>query len=214
MAGDGAGDADHTARESIDAESGELLVVKGSPAGGNYEVLGPLVHGCLIRSRAGHEVQVHEDGKLAVYTPAAAREAKVADDSAELLASAARSTVTSASYGDPVRLPNHLVGLVFVCDLTAAATDAADTLDVYVQTRVQGFWVDVIHFTQMLGNGGAKRYFSKLQAGLSVTEFENATALGAGAARNIVGDEWRVKWALVDADADASFTFSVHCVPM
>lgn len=214
MGDGGAGDVDHTARIIIDAESGERLVVKGDVPGGNYEVIGSVIQSVFIRGRDGHEALVHEDGKIAVYTPAAALEPKVADDSVVLLGPAARSTVTPASYGNQVRLPVGIGGVTFMCDLTAAVTDAADTLDVFVQTRVCGFWTDVVHFTQMLGDGGAKRYISKITTAVTTAEFENATALGAAAVRNLIGDAWRVKWALVDADADASFTFSVHACPM
>src|SRR5262245_4196254 len=98
----------------------------------------------------------------------------------------------------------------FELDLTAAATDALDTLDVFVQTTIDGTnWLDVVHFTQAVGNGGAKRFISKIAKQLTTAEFEVATALGAAAVRNIFGDQYRVRWDIVDADADASFTFSV-----
>lgn len=67
MAGDGAGDVDHTAHSSIDAESGELLVVKGSVASGNYEVVGKVIQNVFIRGRDGHEAKVTVDGGLHVY---------------------------------------------------------------------------------------------------------------------------------------------------
>lgn len=106
--------------------------------------------------------------------------------------------------------------MAFVLDLTAAATEVGDLLDVYVQTKVDGAnWLDVGHFTQCLGNGGAKRYVTKLTAQLATAEFENATALAAAAVRNLLGDEWRVRWAITDAgDDNASFTFSVAACPM
>jgi hypothetical protein len=125
-----------------------------------------------------------------------------------LLASAAR---TETGTGDPVTLEGYLA-LVLQLDVTAAATDVGDTLDVYVQTTLDGGtnWVDIYHFTQVLGNGGAKRYFGKVVADASLTEFENATALGAAAGRAIFGSAYRVRWAITDASTDnASFTFSV-----
>lgn len=66
MAGDGAGDADHTARETIDAESGELLVVKGAVASGNYEIVGSLIQSVFIRGREGHEAKVSSAGELRI----------------------------------------------------------------------------------------------------------------------------------------------------
>lgn len=99
---------------------------------------------------------------------------------------------------------------VFELDVTAAATAAGDTLDVFIQTSVDGTnYVDIVAFTQVLGDGGAKRYYAKVNSGVALTMFENATALSAGV-RNILGDKYRVRWVLVDATTDdASFTFSV-----
>lgn len=99
----------------------------------------------------------------------------------------------------------------FQLNVTAAATAAGDTLDVYVQTTIDGTnWIDIVHFTQVLGDGGAKRYLSKVSASLALTEFEVGTALGAAAVRHLVGDQYRVRWAITDATTDdASFTFSV-----
>lgn len=101
--------------------------------------------------------------------------------------------------------------LILQLDVTAAATDSGDTLDVFVQTTVDGTnWIDVYHFTQVLGNGGAKRYYGKILADAALTEFENAASLSAAGGRAIVGDQYRVRWAITDASTtNASFTFSV-----
>ncbi len=107
-----------------------------------------------------------------------------------------------------------LVAVEFELDVTAAATAAADTLDVVIQTRVDNNnWVDVVHFTQVLGNGGTKRYFAKIIATIAETMFENATALAAGSVRNILGYEYLAKWTVVNNTAP-SFTFSVHINPI
>lgn len=125
-----------------------------------------------------------------------------------LHASAAR---TATGTGDTVSGLGEFGAIVFQLDLTAAATAADDTFDCYVQTTIDGTnWVDIHHFTQMVGNGGAKRYFAKVVKDVAVTEFENATALAAGASRSILGDKFRVRWVIVDANTvNASFTFSV-----
>ena len=141
-----------------------------------------------------------------------ARQTKGAYEYADLLASAAR-TVTAGANGDAVTLP-VAPAYAFCLDVTTAATDVGDTLDVYVQTLIGGQWVDVVHFTQVLGNGGAKRFFGKVSAGLAETMFENGTALAAGAVRNLCGDAWRARYVLVDADADASVTFQVTATPL
>lgn len=141
-----------------------------------------------------------------------ARQSKGAYEYADLLASAAR-TATAGANGDAVTLP-VAPAYAFCLDVTVAATDVGDTLDVYVQTLVGGQWVDVVHFTQVLGNGGAKRFFGKVSAGLAETMFENGTALAAGAVRNLCGDAWRARYVLVDADADATVTFQVTASPL
>jgi hypothetical protein len=125
-----------------------------------------------------------------------------------LLASAAR---LETGTGDAVSDLGEFGALVLQLDVTAAATAAGDTLDVTVQTTIDGTnWVDIHHFTQILGNGGAKRYYAKIVKDVALTEFENAAALAAAASRSILGNQYRVRWAITDATTDdASFTFSV-----
>lgn len=124
-----------------------------------------------------------------------------------LLASGAQ---TATGTGTAITLDGFEV-LTVQCELTAAATEANDTLDVFLQTTVDGStWLDAIHFTQMLGNGGAKRFVAKISASLALTEYETATSLGAAAVRNLIGSQWRVRWAIADpTGSNASFTFSV-----
>lgn len=137
-----------------------------------------------------------------------------------LVPSAAR---TATANGDPIddlfQLGGHhgrVEAVAFVLDVTAAATAVDDTLDVYIQSKLDGTnWVDVQRFTQILGNGGAKRYFAKIIRDAALTEFENGAALGAAAKRDLVGAQWRARWVVTDAGAaNASFTFSVVAVPM
>lgn len=136
-------------------------------------------------------------------------------DATTLLASTATPAGAVNTNSSAVRLPGMVNAMAFVLDVTAAATDAADTLDVKVQTKLDGTnWVDVIHFTQCVGNGGAKRYIEKLVADVACAGFENAAALGAGNTRDLLGDEWRVNYVQVDADSDGSFTFSIVACPM
>lgn len=139
--------------------------------------------------------------------------AKQAGDATALLASTIQAT-PATDTGDAVRLPGMVNGFAFILDVTAAVTDAADTLDVKVQTTLGGaYWVDVVHFTQVLGNGGALKHVAKILAGAAESMFADAV-LAAGSVRNLLGDQWRVTWTTVDADADASFTFSVTAIPM
>jgi hypothetical protein len=137
---------------------------------------------------------------------------RAVQETATILASAARTADTGTS--DPIRLP-HCDAIAFMLDVTAAATAVDDTLAVFVQTLIDDKWVDVVAFTLILGNGGAKRYFGKVSAGLAEAMFENGAALAAGSVRHLIGDQWRARFVITDADTDnASFTFSVSACPI
>lgn len=102
-----------------------------------------------------------------------------------------------------------------IVDLTAAATAAGDTLDVYVDTSFDGglTFVNIGHFTQMLGNGGAKKFIMSFKS--APIAASNCVPFGtdqsAAAALQIgFGDRVRIRSVLVDATTqDASFTYSV-----
>lgn len=140
------------------------------------------------------------------------RRGKLVSEAVTLLASDAQAATSTGEAA--VKLP-ITGGIAFVCDLTAAADDVDDTLNLFVQTKLGADWVDVVHFTEMLGDGGAKRFVAKLTRDLAQAEFETGAALGAAAVRNLLGDEWRVRFVIVDpTGSDASFTFSVTGTPM
>lgn len=132
-----------------------------------------------------------------------------------LLASAGRAA-TAGTAGSTVYMPASAPGYGFVLDVTAAATDANDTLDVTIQTLVDGTnWVNVVAFTQVLGNGGAKRHIGKINGGQAQAMFEGSAALSAGTVRNWCGDAWRARWVIVDpTGSNALFTFAVFGMPM
>jgi hypothetical protein len=126
------------------------------------------------------------------------------------------SVATAGTNTDSVRLPRSMQAVLLVFDVSAAATDAGDKLDVKVQTMLDGVnWVDVAYFTQVLGNGGVKRFVMKVLANTAETLFAANTALTAGGLRHLMGDEWRVNYVVVNAGAvDVAFTFSVKACPM
>lgn len=132
-----------------------------------------------------------------------------------LLASAAQ---TSTSTGETaVRLPGMVNAIVFTLDITVDESTAADFLDVFVQTKVDGTnWLDVVHFTQNAGDDGAKRYIEKVAASPAFAGFSaiNVALLAAGEVRDLIGDDWRVRFTVVDDSGSASFTFSVVACPM
>lgn len=131
-----------------------------------------------------------------------------------LLASAAR---TASGTSDDIAVGPY-ASATFLLEVTAAATAVDDTLDVYVQQLVRPddvtpIYDDFVHFTQVLGNGGAKRFIGE-QSSMASPESElHAPADAALAAGILQGPKfgiWRVKWVIVDAGADnASFTFGL-----
>jgi hypothetical protein len=129
-----------------------------------------------------------------------------------LVASAARTTSSTAAVVVPVDL---VQSAVFQLTVSAAATDAGDTLDVYLQHTVDGgtTWDDFAHFTQVLGNGGAKKFlasWSRVPTPESELKAPADAALAAGVLQGPVGPTWRVKWVIVDAGTvNVSFTFAV-----
>ena len=125
-----------------------------------------------------------------------------------ILEASSAKTVTGNSAAASI-CPFNPTEAFFELDLTAAAAASGDTLDVKIQTKSPGGnWVDVVAFTQILGDGGTKRYFAKVNEALAETMFENATALSAGSVRNLLGTEWRAAWTI--AGATQTFTFAVN----
>lgn|SRR3990167_3460928 len=134
-----------------------------------------------------------------------------------LLASAVR--VASGNSGalspTPIPHPESLISARFVLDVTAAAAGAGDTLDVYLQQAYDGTnYDDFVHFTQVLGNGGAKTYIAEWLRGVTPESEMHAPQDAAIAAGVVQGGKLqtplRVKWVVVDAGGGVqSFTFSV-----
>ena len=123
------------------------------------------------------------------------------------------TAITATETGSSGRMPNA-VAYAFTLDVTSAATAAGDTLDVEIQTMLDGSnWTKVVAFTQVLGNGSAKRHIAKIESGEVEAMFEAAAALAAGSVRNLAGDEWRVVATVVNGDTPI-FTFTVHGIPV
>ncbi len=134
-------------------------------------------------------------------------------ENVELLASAARTT-DSAITGSTFRLPKETSAVICVLDVTAAATAVGDLLDVHIESQIDGTnWVDICSFTQVLGDGGAKRHVAKIAKEVAQAMFTDTT-LSAGSVRNLLGENIRVVYEVTNAGAaDASFTFSVNITP-
>ncbi len=139
-----------------------------------------------------------------------------------MLTSAARvntatgtATSTATGSGNEIDLPNA-IGVIFELAQTSADNDSTDKLDVYIQTKIGDNWVDVVHFTQIDGNGtDALTYYAKIAANLAQDDFEVGTALTESNVRHLMGRSFRARWVIIDSgDGDASFTFSVTAVPL
>jgi len=129
-----------------------------------------------------------------------------------LVESAAR---TSSSNLDalPISQLESVKAAIFFLDVTSAAQLVGDTLNVYIQSSMDGtVWDDFVSFTQVLGNGGTKQFIARWVRDLS-PEAELAApsdkAMAAGVRQGPVPcGYWRVAW-VIEGGENKSFTFSV-----
>jgi hypothetical protein len=129
---------------------------------------------------------------------------------------AALASRNSNGSGSAVMLERGITGLTFILQLAEAADDAGDTLDVYIQDSIDGsVWDDLVHFTQALGNSGAKTFLARAACGISPIAAlgeKKDCSLAAGVRQGPVGSMVRAKWVIApsgDVPADQSFKFSV-----
>ena len=108
-------------------------------------------------------------------------------------------------------IPN---AVMFIIDVTAAATDVGDTLNITIETLIGAKWHPIYQSSEYLGNGGTHIESSdRILAALAQTDDTTfGGALGANSKRDVMGVAYRVAYIQVDADGDASFTFTVHAV--
>jgi hypothetical protein len=134
--------------------------------------------------------------------------------------STTETTYGSGNYIADLSRAGPIQAIAFQLNMTAALKDAGDLLDVYVQMSFDGgtTYVDVVHFTQILGNtSGAKVYTAKIEQAGALTEFETGSALSAAAHRDAIGTMMRAKWEITndsDNTVDTSFTFELNAVAM
>lgn len=130
----------------------------------------------------------------------------------EILKASAAVTAGSVT-GDTVKFQKPFKQATVVLNVTAAATEVDDTLDVYIDTSFDGgtTWVNIGHFTQVLGNGGAKEFAVNIINENPAAEIDVASDASAGTIRALgLGDRIRYRSTVVDAGgAAASFTFGL-----
>lgn len=134
----------------------------------------------------------------------------------EILTIAAAGTIHAAATtvnGTGVVFKQAWNKALVILDVTAAATASGDTLDIYIDTSPDGgvTWINVGHFTQVLGNGGAKKFVMALGAdnpgATAVTDVTSSAAAGATRQYGICD---RLRYRSIVASADTpSFTFGI-----
>ena len=130
-----------------------------------------------------------------------------------LHASAATAAIVSTN-DTAVYIGGERSRYIFILAVTAAATDADDTLDVYVDWSIDNVtFYNGGRFTQVLGNGGAVSYYMVFDAttpGTSVIAVTSDAA--AGAVRpQLFGAYVRSRYVCTEGAGGgaAGFTFSV-----
>src|ERR1051325_11319265 len=107
----------------------------------------------------------------------------------------------------------NIQAAAFLLNVTVAATAAGDTLNVYIQSSMDAgtTWDDFVSFTQVLGNGGAKKFMAYWN-GMITPETELGApgdgVLAAGVKQGPIGEQVRIKWVIVSGSAP-SFTFTM-----
>ena len=131
----------------------------------------------------------------------------------ETLTLAASAARTASANGTAVQINGERRRFIIVNRITASATDAGDTLDVYVDCSLDGTtWYNAAHFTQQAGNGAARTEYAVLDPSNPGTSVINVTADAAAAAVRpaLFGPYMRARWAIADSgDGNSSHTFSV-----
>ncbi len=130
------------------------------------------------------------------------------------LRASAAATVVAGATGTVQSGLGRFRRWIFLLDITASATEAGDTLDVYVDVSLDGTtWVNAVHFTQQAGNGAAKKEIAILDPAAPGTSVIVSTSDAAsGAVRpSAWGEYMRARWTVVEANANAnaSHTFAV-----
>lgn len=106
----------------------------------------------------------------------------------------------------------EVVNLSMIIDLTAASGDAGDTLDIYIQGNIGGYWVDLTRITRTVFQGtktwdiiilgSDASHSSQTRQNLAITA--DTVRLGPW------GDQIRAWYVVTDADNDSAFTFAIY----
>lgn len=129
------------------------------------------------------------------------------------------ATITATTVFDEI--PGMSLGgfaqLSIFTYVTAAATDAADTLTLVVDTHIYGgIWCPIVSFAAVAGNAAEPvSNLAKLRGGATENFATWHDALGAASVLHQWGDAFRLTATVVDTTnpGDASFTFWCVMIP-
>ena len=128
----------------------------------------------------------------------------------------ATATTTGAAQkiGQSFRTGNNFRQLTAFLDVTALAAAAGDKLNVYIDVSPDGgtTWANVGHFTEVVGNGTAKKEVMTIN-GIAAAGVVNVTSDQASGTVVDIGffDTIRYRAIITDAGATASsFTYAVY----
>jgi hypothetical protein len=128
-----------------------------------------------------------------------------------LAASAARTDAAGATI-TAIEIPDRAERAGVLLDITASATEAGDTLDVYIDVSPDNgtTYLNAGHFAQQAGNGSAAKQFLVLDRSNPGTSSIAVTSdAAAGVVRPAVwGTHMRLRYTIVEVTGDnASHTF-------
>ena len=106
----------------------------------------------------------------------------------------------------------------FEYHLTAATTEVADTLDVFIDTSLDGgtTWINIVHFAQSTGTSEPDRFVAVVapEASVMTAPVDVAADAAAGAVRHFLGERVRVRYTMVQSatNDNESFTIAVRAL--
>ncbi len=131
----------------------------------------------------------------------------------EAITLSALSAKVATGDGTGVFIGGERKRFIVINAITASATAAGDTADVYVDFSLDNVtWYNAVHFTQQAGNGAARTEYAVLDPSApGAVTIDVTTDAASGAVRpSLFGPYMRARWALVDGGGgDTSHTFSV-----
>ncbi len=131
----------------------------------------------------------------------------------EAITLSASSAKVATGDGTGVFIGGERKRFIVINAITASATAAGDTADVYVDFSLDNVtWYNAVHFTQQAGNGAARTEYAVLDPSAPAAVIIDVTTDAAsGVTRpSLFGPYMRARWVLVDGGGgDTSHTFSV-----